>query len=117
FPMQADLYLRGAAGAWSVAATAGVRQVARDVIDSSPLDRFESREHYLMWRPRTRGVYARAGRFFAPFGLRSVNHTDFVRRYLGFHSSEETYGVSVGRVERDHEWHATAHTAAPVDFF
>jgi hypothetical protein len=113
FPMQTDIYTRLAFGSISVNTTLGVRRIARDVEQPSFLTRFESREHYVMWRPRTRGYYARGGRFFAPYGLRSQNHTDYVRRYLGFHSSEETYGASVGRVENQYEWHATAHTAVP----
>ena len=42
---------------------------------STPIaGRFISREHYLMYRPEAMGIYARVGRFFAPFGLRLAEH-------------------------------------------
>src|SRR6266545_3361666 len=62
---------------------------------------------------RARRCARRAGRFFAPFGLRSQDHNTYVRRYLGFHSWEETFNVSGGRVENDWEVHATAFAAVP----
>ena len=79
------------------------------------VDRITAREYYVMARKGNRGMYLRAGRFFAPFGLRSQNHTDYVRRFLGFHSLEETLNLSVGNVDNDHEWHVTAHAATPYD--
>src|SRR5262249_23109692 len=54
------------------------------------------------------GWYARAGRFFAPFGLRLVEHTAYVRRWLGFNVLEEPYAVSGGFVEDEHELHLSA---------
>lgn len=112
FPMQADLYVRLATGPWSANAVGGVRGAARPR-DPSLASRLVSREHYLMWQPKTRGPYLRAGRFFAPFGLRNVEHPSFVRRFLGFHVLEETYNVSGGVVENDWELHATAFTEPP----
>src|SRR5262249_27967183 len=67
-----------------------------------------SREHYAMWREGATGFYLRVGRFFAPFGLRNVEHTTFVRRFLGFNLLEEPYAVSGGIVEDEHELHVSA---------
>ncbi len=62
-------------------------------------DRFISREHYLMWRPSATGPYARLGRFYAPYGIRFVEHIYFVRRYAGYELYNETYN-RVGRLRR-----------------
>ena len=61
-----------------------------------------------MWRPAAQGVYARAGRFFAPFGLRLAEHYAYVRRDLGYNLLEETYSVSLGYLQSDYEIHVTA---------
>ena len=120
FPMQADLYLRVALGeAWSLNGTVGVRGVARPD-DGSITGRigaaagdFMSREHYIMWRPSATGPYARAGRFFAPYGLRFVEHVYYVRRYTGFNLYEETYNASGGYVADDWEIHGTVFAPTP----
>jgi hypothetical protein len=70
--------------------------------------RLISREHYVMWREGATGWYARAGRFFAPFGLRLVEHITYVRRFLGFDNLEETYSLSGGYVSDGWELHVTA---------
>ena len=105
FPMQADVYVRLALGdAFSVSRN---RRLSRPGPLGRRTDghgrgaphrdsRFISREHYLMWRPAAQGVYARAGRFFAPFGLRLAEHYAYVRRDLGFNLLEERYSVSLG---------------------
>ncbi len=46
-----------------------------------------------MWRPSATGPYARIGKFFAPYGLRFVEHIFFVQRYTGFDIYNETYNV------------------------
>lgn len=115
FPMQADVYGRVAMGdSFSVYASAGYRGQVRngDATNAgSPQPdasaAFVSREHYLMWRPRPVGVYVRAGRFYAPFGLRLAEHITYVRRDLGFNQLQETYNVSGGWVKDDWELHAT----------
>jgi hypothetical protein len=114
FPMQADLYALAQVGSVSVAVTAGVRGAARPR-DSSLVSRLGSREHYIMWRPSSAGHYLRAGRFYAPFGLRQVDHTNYLRRELGFYAWEETYGLSYGHVKGD-EWevHATGFVRDPL---
>jgi hypothetical protein len=113
FPMQADVYGRAAVGDVSLAFTVGMRGAAREPRDSV-LSRMVSREHYLMWQPSSRGWYARVGRFFPVYGLRLADHTAYVRRYLGLHTLEESYGVGVGKVESDWEVHATAFVAPPL---
>lgn len=111
FPMQGDIYARVALGSkLSVNATAGIRGAAR-APRTSPLDRMISREHYLMWQQGT--IYARAGRFMVPYGLRTQDHSSYTRRYLGQHTLEETYNLSVGRVANDWEAHATAFVSPP----
>src|SRR5258708_746697 len=66
-----------------------------------------------MWRPRATGRYAGAGRFFAPYGLRFVEHVYYVRRYTGNNLYEETYNVSGGYVADDWEAHATLFAPVP----
>ncbi len=114
FPMQADIYSVLRFGDWTVAVTGGVRGSARPR-DPPVESRFGSREHYVMWRPKTQGHYARAGRFYAPFGLRQPDHTLYARRHLGFYAWEETYGVNYGFIGRDKwEFHATAFMRDPI---
>lgn len=117
FPMQADVYARASfTDAISASVTAGVRGQARkspgpvDAADYQPVpaSRFVSREHYLMWRPATLGPYVRAGRFYAPYGLRLAEHNSYIRRDMGFNILEETYGLSGGAVNKEWEYHVTA---------
>jgi hypothetical protein len=112
FPMQGDTYAWFRAGAFSLYGVVGPRAQVRPERDTV-LGRMGSREYWLMWRPKTTGLYARAGRFFAPYGLRSQDHTMYVRRYLGFHSWEETFNLSVGKVMNEWEAHATAFMRVP----
>lgn len=110
FPMQADLYANVRLPAsLSVGLVVGMRGSVRPV-DPEPLSFLVSREHWLMWRPRAAGSYARIGRFFAPFGLRLAEHPAYVKRRLGFHTLEETYNVSAGYVVDAWEVHATLFT-------
>jgi hypothetical protein len=113
-PMQADAYLRAGGERLSVTVTAGLRGGARD--PQPPLvERIASREHYVMYQ-RESGTYVRAGRFFPVFGLRSQDHTAYVRRYLGFHTLEEPYGVGAGTYGDTWEAHATAFVPRPIEF-
>ena len=113
FPMQGDTYVYLKGGSISLYGVVGPRAQIRET--DAFIDRFGSREYWLMWRPKTTGWYARAGRFFAPFGLRSQDHTTYVRRYLGLHSWEETYNVSFGNVSDESEIHVTAFTPVPYE--
>ena len=121
--MQADAYFRFAFGeAFSLYVTAGARGEVRpaDEAISSQFstlgDRFISREHYLMWRPSATGPYARLGRFYAPYGIRFVEHIYFVRRYTGYELYNETYTASGGYVADDWELHVSAFTPPPSGF-
>lgn len=126
FPMQIDLAVRVASGAWSAVAVAGARGVVRSgapKTDGNPASEASepslasylvSREHYVMWRPGEQGAYARAGRFAAPYGLRLVDHTAYVRRYLGFNLLEETYGAGGGWIGDAWELHATVFASDPL---
>ena len=123
FPMQADLYARFAfSDAISLYLAGGARGEVRPADPSiggrasSIPDRFISREHYLMWRPSATGPYARIGRFYAPYGLRFVEHIFYVRRYTGYNLYDETYNVSGGYVGDDSELHVTAFTPPPSSF-
>jgi len=130
FPMQADLYSRFAFNdAFSLYLEGGVRGETRPAIGAYATgigdinadfgtvgDRFISREHYFMWRPSATGPYARIGRFFAPYGLRFVEHIFFVRRYTGYNLYEETYTASGGYVADNWELHVSAFTPPPSSF-
>ena len=117
FPMQADLGARASLPAsLSLAVTVGARgqtrisgnQLGSDNYQPASATRFISQEHYLMWRPQAVGPYARAGRFFAPYGLRLAEHTVYAERGVGLDLFEETYNLSGGWVAADWETHVTA---------
>jgi hypothetical protein len=117
FPMQADISARVAVPkGFSAAATLGYLGQIRQDDSIVPSDNFQpssasgliSREHYLMWQPASVGPYVRAGRFFAPFGLRFLEHIFYVRRDLGFNQLNETYNVSGGWSLPAWELHLTA---------
>jgi len=127
FPMQADLAVAYRSGAWSVVGIVGARGRVRSgaptsepsmgtrVPEPSLASYVISREHYAMWRPdESAGVYARAGRFAAPYGLRLADHTAYVRRYLGSNLLEETYGLGAGWFGDTLEVHATAFVYDPL---
>jgi hypothetical protein len=114
FPMQTDVYVRAGSEAVSLNLTAGMRGVARE--GQPPLvERLVSREHYVMYQRET-GSYVRAGRFFPVFGIRSQDHTAYVRRYLGFHTLEEPYGVAGGLFGERWEAHVSAFVPRPIEF-
>src|ERR1041384_3379444 len=69
-----------------------------------------------MWRPSATGPYVRFGRFFAPYGLRFVEHVYFVRRFTGFSLYEETYTASGGYVADDWELHVSGFVPPPSGF-
>ncbi len=113
FPMQAELYVAGRGAGVTVYLAAGLRGGARS--PQPPLvERLASREHYVMYQPGAR--YVRVGRFFPVFGLRTADHTAYVRRYLGFGLLEEPYGVAVGHVGVTWEAHLHAYVPRPVAF-
>ena len=114
FPMQADVYLRGGTRGITLNLTAGLRGGARDP-QPRLVERLASREHYVMYE-RDSGTYVRAGRFFPIYGLRSQDHTAYVRRYLGFHTLEEPYGIAAGTYATSWEAHVSAFVPRPIEF-
>ena len=117
FPMQADL--AGRLAIWSglsFTGIVGVRGQQRPSQEFTPFQNYQpirssrliSREHFFTWQPNSQGYYVRAGRFFAPFGLRLAEHQSYVRRDLGFNSLEESYNLSGGYVTSPWELHVTA---------
>ncbi len=137
FPMQADLAGAYTSGSLTFLAVIGARGRVRSgaptsaassgmldppqpnpgaMVESPSLGSYViSREHYIMYRPdQGEGIYARAGRFAAPFGLRLADHTAYVRRYLGYNLLEETYGLGVGYLANSVEVHATGFVYDPL---
>ncbi|MEZ4362251.1 MAG: hypothetical protein R3B48_18830 [Kofleriaceae bacterium] len=114
FPMQADLYANLSFGSWSFNLIAGLRGATRTPRPDL-IYRLGSREHYLMYqREAGEGLVLRAGRFFPVFGLRSQDHTAYVRRYLGQHTLEEPYGVAAGYLGESWEAHLSLFVPQPV---
>lgn len=113
FPMQADVYVRVNAGPISFNLTAGVRGAARD--PTPPIiERLVSREHYVAFE---HGDYlVRGGRFFPVFGLRLVDHTAYVRRFLGFGLLEEPYAIELARLGEHSEARLTGFMPPPLAF-
>jgi hypothetical protein len=114
FPMQGDLYLRPKVGAFSLYLAVGPRAAARE--GRSAVERLGSREHYLMYEPGDGAWYARAGRFYPVYGIRTQDHTAYVRRHLQMYLLEEPYGVAYGRYEERSELHVSAFTGSPSPY-
>lgn len=114
FPMQTDLYARAAGEHLSFNLTAGLRGGARDP-QPRLVERLASREHYLMYQGDD-GAYVRAGRFTPVFGVRSQDHTAYVRRYLGLGTLEEPYGVAGGWYGDTWDAHASVFVPRPLEF-
>ena len=118
FPMQADLYAHAAFKGFSLHVTAGARpaQWVRNNGTPALIDRFWSREHYVMWQQdessRT-GVFVRAGRFLPVFGLRFVEHPIYTRRYGGTPLYADTYAAAVEYVTEAWEAHLTGFVEDP----
>jgi hypothetical protein len=122
-PMVVDAGVLLSVKGWSLSGTLGTRgdldgdgaqsgaqtRVPSQNYQPLPAAGVVSRQHWLMWQPSgARGFYARAGRFFAPFGLQLAQAMTYVRRDLGFGPLEESYNLSAGYVDDDWEAHATA---------
>lgn len=116
FPMQAQVAARVSVGDVSAYGSVAYRGQIRPNESVVPEQNYQpvraswliSPEHYLMWRPSPLGVYVRAGRFFAPFGMRFAEHNLYVRSDLGFDWMQETYNLSGGYVADEYEVHLTA---------
>jgi hypothetical protein len=127
FPMQADFAAAVKTGALTVVAVVGARGRVRSGAPDAPastasrvsapslFDYLISREHYVMYRPdEADGIYVRAGRFAAPYGLRLADHTAYIRRYLGYNLLDETYSAGVGYLASSIEVHATGFVYDPL---
>ena len=117
FPMQADVYVRAGYKGFSVEATVGARPAQWITGNGTPavLDRFWSREHYLMWQQDGNdGLFVRVGRFMPVFGLRFAEHPDYTRRYGGTQLYAETYGAAVEYITQTWEAHLTGFLEDPL---
>jgi hypothetical protein len=114
FPMQVDMYVRAGGEKFSFTLTAGLRGGARDP-QPALAERVVSREHYFMYQADS-GAYVRVGRFFPIYGVRSQDHSAYVRRFMGMHTLEEPYGASVGWFGESSEAHISAFVPRPIEF-
>lgn len=110
FPMQAELYLRPKLGPVSLYVAVGLRGAARR--PRSAIERLASREHYVSYDRDA--WYVRAGRAFPVFGVRTQDHTTYVRRHVQMGLLEEPYGAGYGRYGASWELHLSLFTGAPV---
>lgn len=117
FPMQAELAVHAARGAWHLVVDAGVLGAIRRseaMTGGGPAAPWlVSSAHYVMWRPAERGAYARVGKLAVPYGLRLADHTTYVRRQLGLGLYQEPYALSAGYLGGRWDVHVTALVADP----
>ena len=122
FPMQLELAARVGSERFSATAVVGLRGATRGASARDPEDEAGplrgaaviSREHFVSYQDDARRWVVRAGRFAAPFGLRLVDHTAYVRRYLGYGLFEEPYAIGVARLTDRDELHVTAFASDPL---
>lgn len=115
FPMQGDVYLRGAYKDFSAYFASGACCSARDPEgDNGGVAKFYARAFHLMYRPESASYYVRAGRFYTPFGLRHQDHTMYVRRDNGQYLGEETFTLSGGYAGSDWDVHVGLFTPDPL---
>jgi hypothetical protein len=114
FPMQADLYVRLAAGPISFNVTGGLNGNARSRPDDAGLETYVvSREHYAMYQREPGELYVRAGRFYPVLGLRSHDHTTLERRGLDQYLLDEPYALGAGTFGGSWEAHASVFAPNP----
>lgn len=119
FPMQADLYVHLAYNAFSLQLTGGARPATWVFGNGTPavIDRFWSREHYVMWQQQEgtgQGLFVRAGRFMPVFGLRFAEHPDYNRQYGGTPLYADTYAAAVEYIMPTWEAHLTGFIEDPL---
>lgn len=107
FPMQMELYLRPQIGPVSLYVNVGAYGSRTGGIKPN------SREHYVMYEPEGSTWYARAGRFFPVFGVRTADHTAYPRRHLDMYVYDEPYGASWGRFGASSELHVSLFAPTP----
>lgn len=94
FPMQADLTARAAIGPVALTITAGANGAVRGRNDGAPLTSYlVSRAHFASLHPDGAAWSVRAGRFFPTLGIRTQDHTAYVRRHLDMYLLEEPYAI------------------------
>jgi hypothetical protein len=76
-----------------------------------------SREHWAMYENEPGQWYARAGRFYPIYGVRTQDHTSFPRRHLQMYLYEEPYGAAWGKFMPKSELHISAFMKAPEALF
>jgi hypothetical protein len=118
-PMQGDLYVHAMFKGFTVHATVGARPAQWVTGNGTPgvIDRFWSREHYVMWQADENahdGLFVRVGRFMPVFGLRFAEHPDYTRRFGGTPLYGETYGAAVEYIKDTWEAHLTGFIEDPL---
>jgi hypothetical protein len=117
-PMQGDLYGHAEYKGFALHVTVGARPAQWVPGNGTPgiVDRFWSREHYVMWQQDEghEGLFVRVGRFMPVFGLRFAEHPDYTRRFGGTPLYGETYGAAVEYVKQGWEAHLTGFIEDPV---
>ncbi len=115
FPMQADLYARFAAGPLSLNLTVGGNGAARGRNAAAPITSYlVSREHFVAFHQDDAAWSVRAGRFFPTFGVRTHDHTAYVRRHLDMYLLEEPYALEGEYVRGRWQAFATAFLGNPI---
>jgi hypothetical protein len=118
-PMQGDVYAHASAKGFTLHVTVGARPAQWVGINNTPaiIDRFWSREHYVMWQQDENGhdgLFVRVGRFMPVFGLRFAEHPDYTRRFGGTPLYGETYGAAVEYIKDAWEAHVTGFIEDPL---
>lgn len=114
FPMQGDIYGAAYVGNVSVQATVGMRPAQEG---NEALTRVWAREHFIQWqteRGAAEGLFVRVGHFMPVFGLRWVEHPQYVRRYGGTPLFSETYGASASYIKEKFEAHVSGFIENPL---
>jgi hypothetical protein len=115
--MQADLYAQATGGPITLAITAGLRGAARERSPGPAVAQWvASREHFLQYQKADDSPYVRLGRFYPVFGIRTQDHTAYVRRHLGYYLLEEPYALGGGLARGTWEAHASVFLGNPVPF-
>jgi hypothetical protein len=115
FPMQADLTARFAVGPLALTVTGGLNGAARArPAGATALNYLVSRQHFFTYTREAENLTIRAGRFFPTLGLRTQDHTAYVRRYLDHYLLEEPYALEVNRAQGEWDLFASAFVPNPV---
>lgn len=89
-PMQADLETGVDYEKWAAIVALGFR--SKDPRESTDLNEFFSRRHYVLYRA-TDSLALRAGKFMFSFGLNMPDHIMAIRRGLGWDQGNDSYNL------------------------